>query len=96
MAPARADEEADEEGVGHDALRDEHERAHRQRGPVQLQEGQQVHALVLGLLEQSVNEAAVALHEAQALQVANHSADKARHAGHRLNIQCGSGAGGRA
>jgi hypothetical protein len=56
--------------------------------PAELQEGHEVHPLVLGLLQEGVDPALVPLHPAQGLQVADHTAGEPRHPRHRLQEDC--------
>jgi len=52
--------------------------------PPQLEEGHEVHPLVLRLLEEGVDPAVVLLHPAEGLEVPDHPPGKARHPRHRL------------
>ena len=68
----------------HDALSGEHRRPHPEGGPEHLEADQQVHALVLGLLQQSRDEAAVLLDAAETAEMSEASGHEARHPRHRL------------
>ena len=81
------DEVADEVGVEEDALRGEHEGALPPPWLHHLQEGHQVHPLVLGLLQQRADPAAALLEAAEGAQVEQHAAHHPGHPGHRLQQQ---------
>jgi hypothetical protein len=81
------EEVADEVGVEEDALRGEHERALPPARLRDLEERHEVHALVLGLLEQRADPAAAVLEAAERAQVEEHAAHHARHGRHRLEQQ---------
>jgi hypothetical protein len=78
------DEVAEEVGVEEDALHGEDERALVPRRLGHLHEGHEVHALVLGLLQQHADPAAAVLEAAERAQVQQHAADHPGHGGHRL------------
>ena len=80
MRGARRDEVEQKKKVKNTALRDEHHARSNQVGLRDLDEGHQVHALVLGLVHQRPDPALVVAHAAQAVQVDQRRAD---HAGHR-------------
>mmetsp|Transcript_7660 Transcript_7660/g.28841 ORF Transcript_7660/g.28841 Transcript_7660/m.28841 type:complete len:319 (+) Transcript_7660:287-1243(+) len=68
----------------HDDLRRDDQRAGHPAGVEHLQADQQVHALVLGLLQEGVDEAVVALQTAERVEVPEGGGNEARHAGDGL------------
>lgn len=84
MAGARGDEVGEEHGVEEDALGAQDHDLHEPAGLGHLEEGEQVHALVVRLFEQRLDPAVVALHPAQRVQVAEHAGHHAGDAGYGL------------
>lgn len=84
MAGAWRDEVRDEEGVEPYTLRAEHHETHEPARLSHLEECEQMHALVVRLLEQRLDPAIVALHAAHRVQMAKHASDHARYASYRL------------
>mmetsp|Transcript_34096 Transcript_34096/g.88482 ORF Transcript_34096/g.88482 Transcript_34096/m.88482 type:complete len:306 (-) Transcript_34096:283-1200(-) len=70
--------------IEHDALPKKHHSTEKGARLAHLEERQQVHALVLRLLQQGVDPAVVALHPAQAVHVAEHAGHHPGHTGHGL------------
>ena len=68
VASLGADEVREEEGVVHDALADHDRKPEEWAGLLELKEGQQVHPLVLGLLEKGVDPAVVPVQRGKAFQ----------------------------
>lgn len=81
---SRREEVENEERVEEDALcTDDHE-LHEATGFAHLHKCEEMHALVVRLLEERLDEAIVSLHPSQAAQVAKHSTYHTWHAGYRL------------
>ena len=90
MTEVRGYEVGEREASGEHELSPDHtELEHWARSP-QLEEGHQVHPLVLRLLDQSVDPAVVPLHLPQRLQVTNHPRSEAWHPSHRLQEDAAS------
>lgn len=73
VACSRRDEVGDEHGVEEDALRSEDHELHEGTGFGHFEEGQEVHALVVGFFEQGFDPAVVTLHAAHAVKVTEHA-----------------------
>eukprot|EP00960_Hanusia_phi_P009095 262805-Hanusia_phi.AAC.1 len=84
MAEARTGYVGDEEEVHEDPLGGNDGRAESVAGLLELDEREQVHALVLGLLEQRVDPSVVAIHAAQRAEMTKHPRRHSRHRRHRL------------
>mmetsp|Transcript_16550 Transcript_16550/g.49345 ORF Transcript_16550/g.49345 Transcript_16550/m.49345 type:complete len:212 (+) Transcript_16550:4545-5180(+) len=84
MAELGCDKVGHKEHVEVQPLCQQHRRAELPVWLAQLQERQQVHALVLRLLQERRDPALVRHHDAQRAQVAQHAAHHAWHAGDRL------------
>ena len=76
------DEVAGNEGVEEDALAAEDHEAHEPAWFGHLQEGEEVHALVVGLFEERLDPAIVSLHTADTMEVSQHTGNHTRNCGH--------------
>ena len=81
---ARGDDVQQQEESEEQCLRGQHQHAFEPARTRDLNEGHQVHALVLGLVHQGADPAFVIAHPAQAAQVDQRRADHARHRGDSL------------
>lgn len=79
VANLGADEVCDKHGVEVDALRADDEYLHEPARLAHLEEGQEVHALVVRLLEQRLDPAVVALQTPERVEVSQHAGHHARH-----------------
>lgn len=77
----RRDQVAEEHGVEEDALRSQDERLHEQTWFAHLHEGEQVHALIVGLFEEGLDPAVVPLEASERVQVSEHTGYHAGDAG---------------
>mmetsp|Transcript_55326 Transcript_55326/g.135504 ORF Transcript_55326/g.135504 Transcript_55326/m.135504 type:complete len:349 (+) Transcript_55326:279-1325(+) len=84
VADVRVHEVGQEEGGHEEALRHHDGRPEHRPGLLQLDEGQQVHPLVLGLLEQRVDPPVVPVHPPQRPEVPQHPRRHPGHPRHRL------------
>lgn len=84
VADPRRHQIGDEHGVVEDALRGKDHQAHQPARLVEVEEGQQVHPLVVRLFEQRLDPSLVGLEPSERVQVADRAGDCARDARQRL------------
>lgn len=72
------EEVRDEHGVVEDTLSTEHDESHEPAGLVHFEKGEEVHSLVVGLLEERLDPALVRLETADGLEVAQAPGNHAR------------------
>ena len=84
MAKGRWDHVGDTEACSEDKLGPDDAGFEERARPAELQEGHQVHPLVLRLLDEGVDPAVVPLHVPQRAQVPDHARREPRHPRHRL------------
>ena len=82
VADLGRNEVRNEHGVIEDALGTEHDESHEPAGLVHLEEGQEMHSLVVRLLEKRLDPALVGLETANGLEMAQATSN---HAGHTSN-----------